>query len=117
MTFDLGLFRRQRYIPPSINSFGGNATFIDILFTSTQYAVHVFTSSGVFTLPAYVSTATAQILLVGGGGGGGGNNGGAGGGGGGVNMQYQLRPAALWASPLVWLADQAPPQRYLTLTK
>ena len=79
MTLDLGLFKRQRFISPSITSFGGNFITNEGLSTGTQYAVHVFTSSGVFTLPAYVSTVTAQVLVVGGGGGGGGNNGGAGG--------------------------------------
>ena len=96
MTFDLGLFKRQRYTPPTINSFGSTTlTTSEILSTNNvQYAVHVFTSSGVFTLPAYVSTVTAQVFVVGGGGGGGGNNGGGGGGGGGVinSSTYILSP-------------------------
>ena len=94
MTLDLGLFKRQRFISPSITSFGGNFITNEGLSTGTQYAVHVFTSSGVFTLPAYVSTVTAQVLVVGGGGGGGGNNGGAGGGAGGLinSSTYILSP-------------------------
>ena len=99
MTFDLGLFKRQRYTPPSINSFGGNYAGATVLSSSVTSAVHVFISSGVFTLPAYVSTVTAQIFLVGGGGGGGGNNGGAGGGGGGVSNSstFTLSPGVSYA--------------------
>ena len=80
MTLDLGLFKRQRYTIPSIQSYGGNVITGMVLSSGISYAVHVFTASGLFTLPLYLSTTTAQVLVVGGGGGGGGNKGGGGGG-------------------------------------
>ena len=99
MTLDLGLFKRQRYTIPSIQSYGGNVITGMVLSSGISYAVHVFTASGLFTLPLYLSTTTAQVLVVGGGGGGGGNGGGGGGGGGGVidSSTYTLSPGFPYA--------------------
>ena len=73
MPYDLGVIKRQRREPPiiSTSTYGGN--FVGFYSTGTSYyAVHVFTSSGQFTKPSYVTTTTAQVLVVAGGGGGGG---------------------------------------------
>ena len=101
MPFDIGLFKRQRYVQPSITSFGGYYVTADYS-TSTTYAVHVFTSSGAFTYPAYLTSSTARVFLVGGGGGGnggGGNSQGGGGGAGGVlsSSTYSLSPGSTYA--------------------
>jgi len=71
MPYDLGVIKRQRREPPVISTgaYGGN--FVGFYSTgSNYYAVHVFTSSGQFTKPSYVTTTTAQVLVVAGGGGG-----------------------------------------------
>jgi len=76
MPYDLGVIKRQRREPPviSTSTYGGN--FVGFYSTGigdniNYYAVHVFTSSGQFTKPSYVTTTTAQVLVVAGGGGGG----------------------------------------------
>jgi hypothetical protein len=73
MPYDLGVIKRQRREPPviSTSTYGGN--FVGFYSTSTDnnvsyYAVHVFTLSGQFTKPSYVTTTTAQVLVVAGGG-------------------------------------------------
>jgi len=89
MPYDLGVIKRQRREPPviSTSTYGGN--FVGFYSSGTSYyAVHVFTSSGQFTKPSYVTTTTAQVLVVAGGGSGGagldGSYVGGGGGAGGV---------------------------------
>lgn len=69
MPYDLGVIKRQRREAPiiSTSTYGGN--FVGFYSTgSNYYAIHVFTSSGQFTKPSYVTTDTAQVLVVAGGG-------------------------------------------------
>ena len=70
MTYDLGVFKRQRYVSPAYNGLGGTISY----YTSNgvAYTVHTFLTTGTTTL-AIFSTATVDMLLVGGGAGGGGS--------------------------------------------
>ena len=63
MTYDLGVFKRQRYVYPTFNAVGGTISY----YTSNgvAYTVHTFLSTS--TTLAIFSTATVDILLVGGG--------------------------------------------------
>ena len=79
MVYDLGIIKRQRYIPPSPGA-GGTITTINT--GGTNYTVHTFTSSGVLIVPVGVSSV--EYLVVAGGGGGAGQYQSGGGGAGGV---------------------------------
>jgi len=61
MTYDLGVFKRQRYVYPTFNAVGGNISY----YTSNgvAYTVHTFLS-GTSTFAVF-STSTVDILLVG----------------------------------------------------
>jgi hypothetical protein len=56
-----------------------------VITYSNGYAIHTFTSTGVFNMP---STGTVEALIVAGGGGGGSDMGGGGGGGGVISVSY-----------------------------
>jgi len=88
MTYDLGVFKRQRYVYPTFNAVGGTISY----YTDggVSYTVHTFLSTGTNNFTIF-STATVDILLVGGGGGGENGYGGGGGsnnGGGGDAGQF-----------------------------
>lgn len=81
MTYDLGVIKRQRYLPQAPT--GG--TIINYVQSGTNYTAHVFYNSDQLVLPA--SITTFDYFLVGAGGGGGSGlslDGGGGGGAGGV---------------------------------
>jgi len=63
MTYDLGVFKRQRYVYPTFNAVGGTISYYT--YNSVAYTVHTFLS-GTSTFAVF-STATVDILLVGGG--------------------------------------------------
>lgn len=81
MTYDLGIIKRQRYLPQPPT--GG--TIINYVQSSTNYTAHVFYNSDQLVLPAIITTFDYFLVGAGGGGGAGlGLDGGGGGGAGGV---------------------------------
>ena len=75
MTYDLGIIKRQRYVPPTYAGLGGTISYYTI--NGISYTAHTFLGSGSFVA---FSPITADCLVVGGGGGSA-NDSGAGGGG------------------------------------
>jgi hypothetical protein len=69
MTYDLGVFKRQRYVYPTFNAVGGTISYYTL--NGVAYTVHTFLSTGTNNFTIF-STATVDMLLVGGGAGGGG---------------------------------------------
>ena len=76
MTYDLGVIKRQRYVPPPLVVGGTTSNYT---VGGINYTIHVFTASGTFFV---LAPGTIEYLVVAGGGGGGAGRGGGGGAGG-----------------------------------
>jgi hypothetical protein len=68
MVYDLGIFKRQRYVPPAASTLVGG-TFTATYVNGVAYNTHIFTSSGILTATSAISSL--EMLVVAGGGGGG----------------------------------------------
>ena len=68
MVYDLGIIKRQRYVPPAASTLVGG-TFTATYVNGVAYNTHIFTSSGILTATAAISSL--EMLVVAGGGGGG----------------------------------------------
>lgn len=68
MVYDLGIIKRQRYVPSATSTLVGG-TFTATYVNGVAYNTHIFTSSGILTATAAISSL--EMLVVAGGGGGG----------------------------------------------